>query len=84
MATLENKKKLAAVSMVSLEEHPRNNISRETIVPRISEEHITQVSEKIEGRVTKSISQGFSTTENRITKALSKLDGFILNPQGTV
>ena len=50
-------------------------------VPRINEEYITQVSEQIEGRVTKKHSQEFSRAESRISVALSKLDEFLLNPQ---
>ena len=52
-----------------------------TSVPRINEEYITQVSEEIEGRVTRKLSQEFSRTESRILGALSKLDDFLLNPQ---
>ena len=47
----------------------------------MTEEYITQVSEKIEGRVTKKLSLEFSRTETRILGALSKLDEFLLNPQ---
>ena len=49
-------------------------------VPRLQEEHITQVSEEIEGRVTKKLSQEFSRTENRILGALAGLDDFLMNP----
>ena len=81
MATLRNKRKLAAVTRETQEENPRNGQSRNTSVPRINEEFITQVSEEIEGRVTKKLSQEFSRTESRIFCALSKLDEFLLNPQ---
>ena len=81
MATLRNKQKLAAVTRETLEEHPSNGQSRNTSVPRINEEYITQVSEEIEGRVTKKLSPEFSRTESRILCALSKLDEFLLNPQ---
>ena len=81
MATLRNKRKLAAVTRETQEEHPRNGHSRNTTVPRINEEYITQVSEQIEGRVTKKLSQEFRSTESRILGALSKLDEFLLNPQ---
>ena len=83
MVTLRNKRKLAAVTRETQEEHPRNGQSRNTSVPRINEEYITQVSEEIEGRVTKNLSQEFSRTESRILGALSKLDEFLLNPQIT-
>ena len=81
MATLRNKRKLAAVTRETQEEHSRNGQSRNTPVPRINEEYITRVSEEIEGRVTKKLSQEFSRTESRILGALSKLDEFLLNQQ---
>ena len=81
MATLRNKRKLAAVTRETQEEHPRNGQSRNTSVPRINEEFITQVSEEIEDRVSKKLSQEFSRTESRILGALSKLDEFLLNQQ---
>ena len=40
----------------------------------------TQVSEEIQGRVTKKLSQDFSRTENRILGALARLDDFLMNP----
>ena len=81
MATLSNKRKLAAVTRETQEEHPRNGQSPNTSVTRINEEYITQVSEEIEGRVTEKLSEEFSRTESRILGALSKLDEFLLNPQ---
>ena len=81
MATSRNKRKLAAVTRETQEEHPRNGQSRNTSVPRIDEEYITQVSEEIEGRVTEKLSQEFRRTESRNLGALSKLDEFPLNPQ---
>ena len=83
MATLRNKRKLAAVTRETQEEHPRIGQSRNTSVPRINEEYITQVSEENEGRITKKLSQEFSRTESRILGALSKLDEFLLNQQIT-
>ena len=81
MATLRNKRKLTAITRETEEEHPRNGQSRNTSVPRINEEYITQVSEEVEGRVTKKLSLEFSRTESRIFCALSKLDEFLLSPQ---
>ena len=85
MATLRNKRKLAAVTRETQEEHARNGQSRNTSVLRINEEYITlnisQVSEEIEGTVSKKRSQEFSRTESRILGALSKLDEFLLNQQ---
>ena len=83
MATLRNKRTLAAVTRETQEENPRNGQSRNMSVPRINEEYITQVSEEIEGRVSKKLSQEFSRTESRILGALSKLDEFLLNQQVT-
>ena len=81
MAMLRNKRKLAAVTRERQEEHLRNGQSRNTSVPRINEEYITQLSEEIEGRVTKKLSQELSRRESRILGALSKLDEFLLNQQ---
>ena len=47
----------------------------------MNEEYITQVSEEIEGRVTKKLSQEYSRTESRVLGALSKLNEFLLNQQ---
>ena len=49
-------------------------------VPRSQEDYIIQVSEEIEGRVTKKLSQEFSRTENRILGALARLDDLLINP----
>ena len=81
MTTLRNKRNLAAVTRETQEEHRRNGQSRNTSVPRINEDYITQVSEEIDGRGTKKLSQEFSRTESRILGALSKLDEFLLNAQ---
>ena len=81
MATLRNKRKFAAVTRETPEKNPRNGQSRNTSVPRINEEYITQVSEEIEGRVSKKLSQEFSRTESRILGALIKLDEFLSNQQ---
>ena len=80
MATLRNKKKLAALNKENCEEHPRSNLAQNSNVPRSQEDYITQVSEEIESRVTKKLSQEFSRTENRILGALSRLDDFLMNP----
>ena len=79
MAT-RNKRKLAALNKENCEEHPRSNLVQNSNVPRSQEDYITQVSEEIEGRVTKKLSQEFSRTENRILGALARLDDFLMNP----
>ena len=80
MATLRNKRKLAAVSR----ETPggsRSSRGQTVLDPELTQDYISQVSEEIEGRLTKKLSKEFSKTESRILGALSKLDEFFLNPQ---
>ena len=81
METLRNKRKLAAVTRETQQDYPRNGQSRNTSAPRINEENITPVSEEIEGRVIKKLSQELHRTKSRILGALSKIDDFLLNPQ---
>ena len=80
MATLRNKRKLAAVSRET-PESTRNGRAQNILDPESTQDYISQVSEEIEGRVTKKLSKEFSRTESRILGALSKLDEFLLNPQ---
>ena len=81
MATLRNRRQVAAVLRETQEEHPKNSKSRNTSVPGITEEYINKVSEDIESRVTKKLIQEFSKTESCILGALSKLDNFLFNLQ---
>ena len=78
--TTRNKRKLAALNKENCEEHPRSNLVQNSSAPRLQEDYITQVSEEIEGRVTKRLSEEFSRTENRILGALARLDDFLMNP----
>ena len=80
MATPRNRRKLAALNKENCEENPTSNLAQNSNVPRSQEDYITQVSEEIEGRVTRKLSQEFSRTENRILGALSRLDNFCMNP----
>ena len=80
MATLRNKRKLAAVSRET-PESTRTGRTQSILDPELTQDYISQVSEEIEGRVTKKLSKEFSRTESRILGALSKLDEFLLNPQ---
>ena len=80
MATLRNKRKLAAVSREALE-GSRSSRGRNVLDPELTQDYISQVSEEIEGRATKKLSKEFNKTESRILGALSKLDEFLLNPQ---
>ena len=82
---MRNRRKLAAVTRETQEEPSRNGQSRNTSVPRINEEFMTQVSEEIEGRFDKKLSQEFRRTESRRTEsrilgALFELDELLLNP----
>ena len=80
MATLRNKRKLAAVSRET-PESTRSGRTQNILDPELTQDYISQDSEEIEGRVTKKLSKEFSRTESRILGALSKLDEFLLNPQ---
>ena len=80
MATLRNKRKLAAVSRET-PDGSRGSRGRNVLDPELTQDYISQVSEEIEGRVTKKLSKEFNKTESRILGALSKLDEFLLNPQ---
>ena len=80
MATLRNKRNLAAVSREK-PEGSRSSRGHNVLDPELTQDYISQVSEKIEGRVTKKLSKEFSKMKSRILGALSKLDEFLLNPQ---
>ena len=80
MATLRNKRKLWAVSRET-PEGSRSSRGQTVLDPELTQEYISQVCKKIEGRVIKKLSKEFSKTESRILGALSKLDEFLLKPQ---
>ena len=80
MAAIPNKRKLAEVSRET-PEGSRSSWAQNALDPESTENYISQVSEEIEGRVTKKLSKEFSKRESRILGALSKLDEFLLNPQ---
>ena len=80
MATLRNKKKLAAVSRET-PEGSGSSRRQNVLDPELTQDYISQVSEEIEGRVTKKLSKEFNKTESRILGALSKLEELLLNPQ---
>ena len=77
---MRNKRKLAAVARKT-PKNTRNSQSQNTLDSGMAQEYISQVSEEIQGKVTKKLSKEFSLTESRILAALSKLDEFLLNPQ---
>ena len=80
MATLRNKRKLAAVSRKT-PKGSRSSRAQNELDPELTQDYISQVSEEIEGRVTKKLSKEFSKRESRTLSALSKLDELLLNPQ---
>ena len=80
MATLRNRRNVAAVSRETPEGR-RSSRAQNVLDPELTHDYISQVSEVIEGRVTKKLSKEFSKTESRILGALSKLDELVLNPQ---
>ena len=63
MVTLRIKRKRAAVNRENHEETSRSNQSRNTVVPGFQQECTSQLSEEIDGRVTKKLFQEFSGTE---------------------
>ena len=84
IATLKNKIKLAAINGDNHEEHPKNSQALDTNIPRYQDDYITKVSDEIEGRVTKKLSQKFSRTESHIVGALSNLDEFLPTSPGSL
>ena len=76
----QNKRKPAASNEENCEENPRSNLAQNSIVPRSQKDYITQVSEEIEERVAKKLSQEFSRREKRVLGALAQLDNFLKNP----
>ena len=72
---------MAAVARETQKDHPRNGQSRKTSAPRFNQEHITQLSVEIEGKVNKKLSQELIRTDSCNLGALSKLDEFLFNPQ---
>ena len=80
MATLRNKKKLAALNMGNCGKHLRSYLAQKPNVPRSQEDYITQVSAEIQRKVTKKFSQEFIKTKNRILATLLRLDGFLMIP----
>ena len=80
MPTLRNRRKFLAVSRET-SENTRNTQSQNTLNPGMTEEYITQVSGKIEKRVTKKLFQEYSWTESSILGAFSEVDEILLDPQ---
>ena len=75
MAMLRNKRNLAAMARET-HEYPRRNQSQNSAAPGITEDYTAQISNEIEGRVTKKLSQDFSRAESCVLVELSKLSDF--------
>ena len=71
---------MAALNKENCEEHPSSNLAQNSNVPRSQEDYITQISEEIEGKVTKKLSREFNRIENRILGAFSRPDDFLMKP----
>ena len=80
MTSEGNKKTLAGLNKEKCEDYLRSNLATNSDIPKSKKDYITQVSEEIEGRVTKKLSQEFNRTEKRNLGALSRLDDFLMNP----
>ena len=76
--TTRNKSNLAALNKKNCDEHPRSNLAQNSNAPRSQEDYINQVSEEVEGRVTKRLSNELSKRENHILGALARLDDFLV------
>ena len=72
---------LGAVTSENQQEKCRKTESRNTAVTRINRDYNTPVSEDLEGRLTKKLSQEFSRIESRILDALFNLYESCFNPQ---
>ena len=83
MKNTRNKRRLAEIQD-NFEEDNSQSSSRERSQADLNENYITQVSQEIEGRIAKKLSQEFSKRESRILGALAKLDNFLTNPPLTM
>ena len=79
MRNTRNKRRLAEIQD-NFDGESSQSSNRERTQGNINEEYISQVSQEIEGRIAKKLSQEFSKRESRILGALAKLDHFLTNP----
>ena len=79
MRNTRNKRRLAEIQD-NFDGESSQSSNRERTQGNINEEYISQVSQEIEGRKSKKLSQEFSKRESRILGALAKLDHFLTNP----
>ena len=76
----EEQKKLAALNKENCGKHPSSTLAQNSIVLRSREHYKTPVSQEIEERVTKKLSQEFSRTKNCILSVLLVLDDSFKDP----
>ena len=76
MAASGTRWKLAALINENCGAYFRSNLAQNTGVPTTQEDYSTQVSEEIEGRVTRSLSKEFGGTEIRILVLYPNLMSF--------
>ena len=65
MATLRNKRKLAALNKEKCEQHPGGDLAQNSNVPKSHKDYNAQVSEEIEGTLTTKLSHEYSRTGRR-------------------
>ena len=82
MRNTRNKRRLAEIQD-NFEDNNNRGSSRERSQGDLNENYITQVSQEIEGRIDKKLSQEFAKRESRILGALAKLNDFLCKPQDT-
>ena len=80
MTTLRHERKTAALNGEKYEELPRSTQARDANYPRSQGDFIPQVSEEFEGKVSKKISQEFSSTESCFLGTPSRTYAFLLKP----
>ena len=71
---------LAVINRAPREDHLSNSEARNTGSFRMKEDYPLQVSEQVEDRVSKKLSQELNRTGSHFLGALSKLYDFLLNP----
>ena len=75
MRNTRNKRRLAEIQD-NFDGESSQSSNRERTQGNINEEYISQVSQEIEGRIAKKLSQEFSKRESRILGASSKVGPF--------
>ena len=80
MATLRNRRELAAFNKENFKENSRINLAQNSRITQSQANFITQDSKEIGGRKTKKLHKEFSRTEGRILGAPTRPENFLLIP----